>query len=69
MGEVVRNQNDMPPYVAIGRILTKSVNNKKKYKVEILLKVKFKDTMPDETTKGESIEYSTVSIEGRGICT
>lgn len=63
-GEVVRNQNDMPPYVAIGRILTKSVNNKKKYKVEILLKVKFKDTMPDETTKGESIEYSTVSIEG-----
>lgn len=63
-GEVVRNQNDMPPYVAIGRILTKSVNNEKKYKVEILLKVKFKDPMPDETTKGESLEYTTVSIEG-----
>ena len=28
------------------------------------MKVKFKDPMPDETTKGESLEYTTVSIEG-----
>lgn len=63
-GEVARNRDDVPPYVAVGRILTKVVNNIKKYKVEIFLKVKFKDTMPDEATKGESLEYSTVSIEG-----
>ncbi len=63
-GEVLRKNSDVPPYVAIGRILTKIVNNVRKYKVEVLTKVKFKDTMPDETTKGENVEFSTVSIEG-----
>lgn len=63
-GEVLRKDADVPPYVAIGRILTKVKNSVRKYKVEILYKVKFKDTMPDEATKGESLEYSTVSIEG-----
>ena len=62
--EVVRKDTDVPPYVAIGRILTKVVNGVYKYKVEYLSKVKFKDAMPDEKTKGETIEYSTPSIEG-----
>ena len=63
-GEVVRKDTDVAPYIAFGRILTKIVGGKYKYKVEYLSKVKFKDTMPDETTKGESIEFTTVSIEG-----
>lgn len=63
-GEMVRKDTDTPPYIAMGRILTKIVNGAYKYKVEFLSKVKFKDTMPDETTKGETIEYSTPSIEG-----
>lgn len=63
-GEIVRKDTDVPPYVAIGRVLTKMVNSVRKYKVEVLTKVKFKDTMPEETTKGESIEYTTPSIEG-----
>ena len=63
-GEVLRKDTDIPPYVAIGRILTKVVNSVRKYKVEILTKVKFKDPMPEETTKGESLEYTTVSVEG-----
>ena len=48
-GEIIRKDTDVAPYVAIGRILTK---------------VKFKDTMPDENTKGESVEFTSVSIEG-----
>ena len=63
-GEIVRKDTDVAPYIAFGRILTKIVGGIYKYKVEYLSKVKFKDTMPDEATKGESIEFTTVSIEG-----
>lgn len=62
--EVVRNANDSAPYVAVGRILTKIVNGVRKYKVEYLCKVKFKEPDADETTKGESVEFKTSSIEG-----
>lgn len=63
-GEIVRKDTDGAPYIAFGRILTKVVSGTYKYKVEFLSKVKFKDTMPDEATKGESVEFTTVSIEG-----
>ena len=63
-GEIVRKDTDVAPYIAFGRILTKIVGGVYKYKVEYLSKVKFKDTMPDEATKGESIEFTTVSIGG-----
>lgn len=63
-GEVVKHANDVAPYVGIGRIVTKLVNGVYKYKVEFLYKVKFSEPSKDETTKGESIEFSTPSIEG-----
>lgn len=63
-GEMVRNANDVAPYVAIGRILTKLVNGVKQYKVEFLHKVKFTEPNTDEKTKGESIEFGTSAIEG-----
>lgn len=63
-GEMVRNADDVAPYVAIGRILTKVVNGAKKYKVEFLHKVKFAEPNTDEKTKGESIEFGTSAIEG-----
>lgn len=63
-GILVRNEADTPPYVSMGRILTKVKNGTRKYKVEILDKVKFKDSMPDEKTLGENLEFSTPSIEG-----
>lgn len=63
-GEVIRKDTDVAPYIAFGRIITKIVGGVYKYKVEFLSKVKFKDTMPDETTKGESVEFTPVSIEG-----
>ena len=40
------------------------VDGVKKHKVEFLCKVKFKDSLPDEKTKGESIEFGTTSLEG-----
>jgi phi13 family phage major tail protein len=62
--ELVRNADDIAPYVAIGRILTKVVNGVKFYKVEFLHKVKFTEPNTDEKTKGESIEFGTSAIEG-----
>lgn len=63
-GEIVRKDTDIAPCIAFGRILTKIVGGVYKYKVEFLSKVKFKETMPDEKTRGESVEFTTVSIEG-----
>lgn len=63
-GEVIKKSDDNAPYVGVGRIVTKMVNGAYKYKVEFLPKVKFSEPSRDETTKGESIEFSTPSIEG-----
>lgn len=63
-GEVVCNSEDVAPYVALGRIVTKIVGNEKKYKVEFLCKVKFQEPSADENTKGETVEFATTSIEG-----
>lgn len=62
--EVVRNALDVAPYVGLGRIVTKMVNNVYKYKVEFLCKVKFGEPSQEENTRGESIEFGTTTIEG-----
>jgi len=63
-GEIVRKDSDVAPYVGFGRIITKVVNGVYKYKVEFLSKVKFKDALPDEKTKGENVEFTTTTLEG-----
>ena len=63
-GNMVRNSNDVAPYVGLGRIITKMVSGVIKYKVEFLCKVKFGDPSQDDTTKGESLEFGTTEIEG-----
>jgi len=64
-GEIVRNSNDTAPYVGLGRIVTKMVNNVLKYKVEFLNKVKFGEPSQENNTKGESVEFATSEIEGQ----
>lgn len=63
-GEMIRKDTDVAPYVGVGRILTKIVNGAYKYKVEFLPKVKFSEPAQEESTKGDSIEFKTPSIEG-----
>ena len=63
-GEMVRNAEDVAPYVGLGRVVTKMVNGVYKYKVEILYKVKFAEPSQENNTKGESIEFGTTEIEG-----
>jgi phi13 family phage major tail protein len=64
-GEMVRNADDVAPYVGLGRIITKMVNNVYKYKVEFLHKVKFAEPSQDNTTKGESVEFGTSELSGQ----
>lgn len=61
---LVRNTNDSAPYVGLGRIVTKMVNGVYKYTVEFLYKVKFSEPNQEDTTKGESVSFSTIKIEG-----
>ena len=63
-GEMTRNAEDTPPYVGFGRILTKMVNGVRKYKVEFIYKVKFKEPSQEDDTKGEKLEFKTPTLEG-----
>lgn len=61
---LVRNADDVAPYVGVGRVLTLVINNVKKYKVEFLNKVKFAEPSQDNATKGESVEFGTYELTG-----
>ena len=61
---MTRNTNDIAPYVGLGRVVTKMVNNVIKYKAEFLYKVKFAEPSQEDNTKGESVEFATPELEG-----
>jgi phi13 family phage major tail protein len=63
-GEMVRNANDVAPYVGFGRIITKMVGGVYKYKVEFICKAKFGEPSQENNTRGESIEFGTSELEG-----
>ena len=63
-GEMVRNANDVAPYVGLGRVITKMVNGVLKYKGEFLYKVKFSEPSQEDQTKGEKVDFKTPEIEG-----
>ena len=63
-GVLMRSSDDIAPYVGLGHVVTKMVNGEHKYKAEFLNKVKFSEPSAENTTKGESVEFSTVEIEG-----
>lgn len=63
-GEMVRNANDVAPYVGFGRVVTLMVNGAYKYRVEFLCKCKFSEPSQENTTKGENLEFGTSEIEG-----
>jgi hypothetical protein len=61
---MIRKATDTAPYIGLGRIVTKMVNGSYKYKVEFLSKVKFSEPSQENTTKGESVEFGTTTLEG-----
>lgn len=63
-GEMVRNADDVAPYIGLGRVITKMVNGALKYKGEFLYKVKFSEPSQEDQTKGEKVDFKTPEIEG-----
>lgn len=61
--EVTDNSNDVAPEIGYGHIVTKIYKGVKSYKVEFLPRIQITKITADRKTKGESIEYNTVSIE------
>lgn len=63
-GEMVRNANDVAPYIGLGRVITKMVGGVLRYKGEFLYKVKFSEPSQEDQTKGEKVDFKTPEIEG-----
>lgn len=63
-GEMVRSADDAAPWVGLGRVITKMVNNNRIYKGEFLYKVKFSEPSQENETKGESVNFKTPEIGG-----
>lgn len=61
--EVIDNSEDIAPEIGYGHIVTKIYKGVKSYKVEFLPRIQITKVTADRKTKGESIEYNTVSIE------
>lgn len=67
-GVMVRNADDVAPYVGLGRIITKMIGGVLKYKVEFLCKVKFSEPSQSDNTKGETLEFGTTELSGTVAC-
>lgn len=63
-GEMICSADDAAPWVGLGRVVTKMVNNNRYYKGEFLYKVKFSEPSQENETKGESVDFKTPEIEG-----
>lgn len=61
--EVIDNSGDTAPEIGYGHIVTKIYKGEKSYKVEFLPRIQITKVTAERKTKGESIEYNTVSIE------
>lgn len=63
-GVMIRNKNDVAPYVGVGRIINKMKNGARLFKVEFLSKIKFSEPSQESNTHGETTEFGTPQIEG-----
>lgn len=63
--EVTDNSEDEAPEIGYGHIVTKIYKGVKSFKVEFLPRIQITKITADRKTKGESIEYNTVSIEAK----
>lgn len=62
---IVRNSNDVAPYIGLGRVVKLLIDGNLKWKVEFLYKVKMAEPSQNDTTQGESVEFSTVEMQGQ----
>lgn len=63
--EIKFNTNDSANYVGVGFYVDELIDGAKKYTAMVLYKTKFTESADDYTTKGDSIEFKTPSLEGK----
>ncbi len=63
-GRYRSNINDVAPYVGFGYIVSKMINGQTKYRAQFFPKMKFKAFVPEASTKGENLEFKTITVEG-----
>lgn len=62
---LVNNDNQIAPYLGLGGIAMKKINNQIKYVGIVLDKVQFSNPNDTITTKGETIEWQTPQLSGQ----
>lgn len=62
--EVVSNVNDIAPYIGVGRIVRVMVDGVQMFRATFLAQCKFAEPSADDTTMGESVEFSTYELSG-----
>ena len=65
--EVIKRATDVAPYVGVGTVIDEVVNGVTAYIASILVKVKFAEAGESFQTKGDSITFTTPSIEGLAL--
>lgn len=63
-GRYRSNINDTAPYIGFGYVVSKIVDGKTKYRAQFFPKMKFKPFVPEASTKGENLEFKTITVEG-----
>lgn len=63
-GGMIRNANDIPPFVGIGFVGKSRRDNKTVFKTKIYLKAQFKEPNDENQTKQENITFSHTTMEG-----
>lgn len=63
-GGMVRNVNDIPPFLGVGFVGKSKRDGKVVYKSKIYLKSQFKEPSDDNATKQEAITFNHTTLEG-----
>lgn len=62
--EIVSTINDVSPYIGVGRVVRIMVDNVQMFRATFLALCKFSEPSADDSTMGESIEFSTYELSG-----
>jgi phi13 family phage major tail protein len=65
--EVVSNVNDIAPYIGVGRIVRIMVDGTQMFRATFFAQCKFSEPTSDDSTMGESVEFSTYELAGKVV--
>lgn len=62
-GSMIRNANAVAPYIGKGFVGLSKIDNKNVYKAKIYLKVQFRESADEYTTKQDTVTFSHTSMD------